>query len=306
MFLRAVATATVVVTGLATAGAQARVPTDPLAASWTYAAANLPAAWDLTQGSKDVVVAIVDSGVDPSHPDLAGAVGRGYDFVDEDAEAQDENGHGTAAAGIAAGRADNGVGAAGVCWRCEIMPLRVLGPDGFARWARIVRAIDFAVDHGAAVISASIYGESIDLAVQDAVRRARAAGVLVVAAAGNEGTTVPEYPAAFPDVVSVAATTEQDELASYSSRGTWVKVAAPACMPTSQLGGGFGPGCGTSGATPVVAGIVGLLRAQAPYATATEVENALLRTARPLTDVRGGLVDAQAALLALGRPEPHL
>jgi hypothetical protein len=264
-FLRALAAMTVVTTGLATGGAQARVPSDPLAATWTYGAVNLPAAWDVTTGSEGVVIAIVDSGVDASHPDLTGAVDGGYDFVDEDTDASDDNGHGTAVAGIAGGRADNGLGAAGVCWRCRIMPLRVVGPDGFARWARIANAIDYAVEHGAAVVNASIYGESIDPALHYAIQRARAAGVLVVAAAGNEGRTLPEYPAAFPEVVSVAATTEQNVLASYSSHGDWVKLAAPACMPTSQIGGGFGPGCGTSGATPVVAGIIGLLRARAPF-----------------------------------------
>ena len=306
MFLRTVAALTVVATGLATGGAQARVPSDPLAATWTYGAVNLPAAWDVTTGSEAVVIAVVDSGVDASHPDLAGAVDAGYDFVDEDHEASDENGHGTAVAGIAAGRADNGLGAAGVCWRCRIMPLRVTGPDGFARWIRIANAIDYAVEHGAAVVNASIYGESIDPVVQYAIRRARAAGVIVVAAAGNEGRTLPEYPAAFPETVSVAATTEQNVLASYSSRGDWVKLAAPACMPTSQIGGGFGLGCGTSGATPVVAGVIGLLRARAPFATAAELENALLRTARPVSGTRFGLVDASAALVALGQPLPHL
>ena len=296
MFPRALTAATIVATGLATAGAQARLPSDPLAATWTYGAVNLPAAWDLTTGSEAVAIAIVDSGVDALHPDLAGAVDGGFDFVDGDDVASDDSGHGTATAGIAAGRADNGLGAAGVCWRCRIMPLRVIGPDGFARWARIASAIDYAVEHGAAVVNASIYGETIDPGVHDAIRRARAAGVLVVAAAGNERGTRAEYPAAFAEAISVAATNEQNELADYSSRGDWVKLGAPACMPTSQLGGGFGAGCGTSGAAPVVAGIIGLLRAQAPFATATEVENALLRTARPLAGVRGGLVDAHAAL----------
>lgn len=219
MFLRALAALTLVATGLATSGAQARVPSDPLAATWTYDAVNLPAAWDLTTGSEGVVIAVIDSGVDASHPDLAGAVDAGHDFVDDDNDASDDNGHGTAVAGIAAGRADNGLGAAGVCWRCRIMPLRVIGPDGFARWARIANAIDYAVEHGAAVVNASIYGEGIDPPLHYAIRRARAVGVLVVAAAGNEGRTLPEYPAAFPEVVSVGATTEQNELASYSSRG---------------------------------------------------------------------------------------
>src|SRR6187549_871295 len=113
MFKRALIAATIVAIGLATAGAQARLPSDPLAGTWTYAAVNLPAAWDLTTGSEAVAIAIVDSGVDASHPDLAGAVDGGFDFVDGDDVASDDDGHGTATAGIAAGRADNGLGAAG-------------------------------------------------------------------------------------------------------------------------------------------------------------------------------------------------
>src|SRR6188508_2164078 len=110
MFLRSLVAAILVATGLATGGAQARVPSDPLAANWTYDAVSLPAAWDVTTGSEAVVIAIVDSGVDGTHADLAGALVPGFDFVDDDPDAGDDNGHGTAVAGIAAARADNGVG----------------------------------------------------------------------------------------------------------------------------------------------------------------------------------------------------
>jgi subtilisin family serine protease len=107
-------------------------------------------------------------------------------------------------------------------------------------------------------------------------------------------------------VLSVGATAEDGRLTSYSSRGDWVKLAAPACVPTTQLGGGFGAGCGTSGATPVVAGIAALLRARAPFATAGDIEKALASTAKPVTGVRFGRVDAFAALERLGRPGPRL
>ena len=133
MLLRVLAAVTVLAAGLTTGGAQAVVPSDPLVTSWTYAASNLPAAWDVTTGSEKVSIAIVDSGVQAAHPDLAGAVDPGYDFVDRDADADDLVGHGTAVAGIAAARANNGLGAAGACWSCRILPLRVLGLEGFAR-----------------------------------------------------------------------------------------------------------------------------------------------------------------------------
>ena len=306
MLLRALAAGVVLAAGLTTGGAQAVVPSDPLVTSWTYSATNLPAAWDVTTGSEAVVVAIVDSGVETAHPDLAGAVDPGYDFVDQDSDAADLLGHGTAVAGIAAARGNNGLGAAGVCWSCRILPVRVLGLEGFARLTTMALAIDYAVERGAAVVNLSLYGENRNGALEASIRRARAAGVLVVAAAGNEGTTRPQYPAAYPDVLGVAATEESGGLAVYSSRGDWVKLAAPGCTPTTQLGGGFGAGCGTSGATPVVAGIVGLMRSRAPFATAAQIEAALEETATPVGGVRFGRVDALATLEQLGRPGPTL
>src|SRR4029450_7209618 len=107
-------------------------------------------------------------------------------------------------------------------------------------------------------------------------------------------------PAPFPDVISVGATEENGGLADYSNHGPWVKVGAPACPPTTQLGGGFGAGCGTSRATPLVAGIVALLRAHAPFASARQIEDALERTAKPIAGVRYGRVAAFAALPPLG------
>jgi subtilisin family serine protease len=306
VLLRALAAVVVLAAGVTTGGARAVTPSDPLVTSWAYAAANLPAAWDVTTGSETVSIAIVDSGVQATHPDLAGGVDPGYDFVDLDTDAADLVGHGTAVAGIAAARANNGLGAAGACWTCRILPLRVLGPEGFARFASMAAAVDEAVARGAAVVNLSLYGEGRNGALEASIRRARAAGVVVVAAAGNEGTTTPQYPAAYSDVLGVAATDENGGLAVYSSRGVWVKLAAPGFMPTTQLGGGFGAGCGTSGAAPVVAGIVGLMRAQAPFASVAQIEAALAEGAVPVGGVRSGRVDALAALRRLGRPGPAL
>lgn len=285
----------------------ALVPTDPQAGHPTYAALNLPAAWDMTTGSPRAVIAIVDSGIDPTHPDLAGALRIGHDFVDRDADATDPPGpHGTAVAGVAAARANNGFGAMGTCFSCDVMPLRVLGPDGVAFNTNTAAAIDYAVDHGAAVVNASIYGPHSPPTLRDAVARARAAGVLVVAAAGNEGTSERQYPAAFPEVVSVGAAATGGVLTRYSSFGEWVKFAAPECAPVTAIGGDTLIGCATSVASPLVAGVVALLRGHAPYASADEIESALARTARPVQGTRHGLVDAAAALAALRNPEPTL
>ena len=284
----------------------ALVPSDPQATHPTYAELNLPAAWDVTTGSPSVVIAIVDSGIDATQPDLTGALRPGYDFVSRDADATDPpGGHGTAVAGVAAARANNGFGGMGTCFSCDVMPLRVLGPDGIAFNTNTAAAIDYAVDHGAAVVNASIYGPHSPPTLRDAIVRARAAGVLVVAAAGNEGTTQQQFPAAFPEAISVGAA-KGDTLAPYSTYGTWLEFAAPECAPVTAIGGGTDVGCATSVASPLVAGIVALLRARAPYASADELEDALARTARPIPGSRHGLVDAAAALATLGRPEPKL
>jgi hypothetical protein len=283
-------------------------PADPQAAHPAYAALNLPSAWEITTGRPDVVVAVVDSGVDPSHPDLTGSVRQGYDFVDDDADAADPPGfgHGTAVAGVVAARANNGLGGVGTCFMCDVMPLRVIGPDGFALNTDTAAAIDYAVDHGAAVVNASIYGERSPKRLRDAIVRARAAGVPVVAAAGNEANMRPQYPAAFPETISVASVTEAGRLADFSSSGDWVKLAAPECAPITILGGTSGVGCATSVSSPLVAGIVALLRSRAPFATAAELEDALSSTARPVPGTRHGLVNAAAALVRLGQPAPRL
>ena len=182
--------------------AGALIPSDPYATHPSYGALRLPTAWELTTGAPGVVIAIVDSGVEASHPDLAGAFVPGRDLVDRDDDATDPPGpHGTAVAGVAAARGGNGFGGAGACFSCRLMPIRVLGLDGFAFNTNIAAAIDYAVDHGAAVVNISLYGPHSPPRLREAIIRARAAGVLVVAAAGNEGTPEPQYPAAFPETM---------------------------------------------------------------------------------------------------------
>jgi hypothetical protein len=286
--------------------AAALTPTDPDAAHPAYAALNLPAAWDVTTGSAEIVVAVVDSGVDPTHPDLAGSVLPGYDFVDRDADASPVDGHGTAVAGAVGSRADNGIGGVGACFRCTILPLQVMGANGVALNVYIAEAIDYAVDRGAAVVNVSLYGPSSPPRLERAIQRARTAGVLVVAAAGNEGGDAPRYPAATPGAVSVGASTIDGRRAAISNHGSWVKFAAPECAPIALLGGGSGVGCGTSVSTPLVAGIVALMRAQAPYAGAAELEASLVRASRPVRDTRYGVPDAAAALRDIGSPRPRL
>jgi hypothetical protein len=305
--MRHAATVTVVVSGFLLVGAAAAtVPNDPDAAHPAYAALNLPAAWDLTTGSPEVVIAIVDSGVDPGHPELAGAVAEGYDFVIDRAGATPVDGHGTGVASVAASRANNGIGGVGACFECRVLPLQVVGADGIARNVDIAAAIDYAVDHGAAVVNISLIGPNSPPELARAIARARAASVLVVAAAGNDATDAPQFPAAVPGTISVGASTYDGRRASFSNHGSWVRFAAPECAPTAVLGGASGVGCGTSVSAPLVAGIVALMRTRAPYATPDDIEAYLARTARAVPGTSFGVPDAAAALTLLGQPRPRL
>lgn len=262
--------------------------------------AGFPKAWDVTQGSSKTVVAVVDTGVDAKHADLRGALVPGWDFVGNDADPSDDNGHGTAVAGVLGARSNNRAGGAGTCWRCLIMPLKALDAKGSGDDTLIAAAIVWAVDHGARVINLSLGGPGSSVALTDALAYADARDVIVVAAAGNAGVTTQFFPAADTHVVSVAATTVADRRYSWSNFGSWVRVAAPGCNLAPLRGGGYGTFCGTSSATPVVAGLVALELSAQPSATAQEVEDALARAAVPLPAfVQYGRIDAGKTLTLL-------
>jgi subtilisin family serine protease len=258
--------------------------------------AGFPAAWDITQGS-NVIVAVVDTGVDGRHPDLQGAVVPGYDFANGDTNPMDDHGHGTAVAGVIAARADNHLGGAGICWRCLIMPVKVLDANGSGDDTVIAAGIVWAVDHGAKVINLSLGGPGASQELTNAIGYATGKGVVVVAAAGNSGTTTQFYPAADPRALSVAATTTADQRYSWSNYGSWVRVAAPGCNVAPVLGGGYGNFCGTSSATPLVTGLIALELSAQPSATPQQLEQAITSAARPLPDVvEYGRIDAGRTL----------
>jgi len=264
--------------------------------------AGFPKAWDVTQGSSRIVVAVIDTGVDANHPDLRGALVPGWDFVGNDADPSDDHGHGTAVAGVVAARANNHVGGAGICWRCLVMPIKVLDSKGSGDDTVIAAGIVWATDHGARVINLSLGGPGSSIELANALAYASAKGAIVVAAAGNAGVTTQFYPAADPHAVSVAATTVADGRYSWSNFGSWVRLAAPGCNVAPILGDGYGTFCGTSSATPVVAGLVALELSAQPAATAHEAEDALARAAVPLPAfVQYGRIDA-GKTLALLRP----
>ena len=270
-------------------------------ASWAYELPGFPAAWDVTTGSSAVTVAVVDTGVNPV-ADLAGALVPGYDFVARDDDTADDNGHGTEVAGTIAARGDNGIGGAGACWSCRIMPVKVADAAGRALDADVAAGIEYAADHGAQIVNVSLAGSESTEVLADAVAYAEAHGVLVVAAAGNEGSTQVGYPAGYPGVLSVAGSDPGDARYAWSSYGAWVDVTAPGCVETTSSSGLAVTGCGTSFATPLTAGLAALLLSAKPGTTAGELAQAIEDSAEPVAGgyVAHGRIDAAGALAALG------
>jgi subtilisin family serine protease len=279
----------------------ARVPDDPLwGHQWGLHTVGAPAAWDRTVGSSATIIAILDTGVDASHPDLANAVLAGRDFVNGDLDPADDNGHGTMAAGVAAARTSNARGIAGTCWQCRILPVKVLDAEGTGTHSQIANGVVWAADQGAHVISMSLGSPAASTVLANAVSYAESKGAVVVAAAGNEGSTTRSYPAAYPSVIGVAASTSSDGRYPWSNHGSWVSVAAPGCNAATAPGGGYVEMCGTSASAPMVAGIVALARSHDPTSTVAALRDSLLATAAPVGSwVTAGRVDAAAHLSAL-------
>ncbi|MHB1355179.1 MAG: C1 family peptidase [Anaerolineae bacterium] len=235
-----------------------------------------PQAWPCSQGGEGVIIAIVDTGVDSNHPDLVGNLVPGATFVAGTTTPEDDNGHGTHVAGIAAGIANNG-GIMGVAPRAKIMPVKVMDQAGNGDYLAITNGIIWAVNHGAGVINLSVggYGESSTL--QGAIQYAYSNGVVLACAAGNGGTNQAFYPAYFSECLAVAATDEWDIDAYFSNYGDWVDVSAPGVAITSSwLGGGTHTLNGTSMASPHVAGLAALIRAMRPAWSTSQVFNHII------------------------------
>jgi len=331
-----------------------RAPNDPFYVyQWHYPSINLPLAWDTTQGSDQVIVAVIDTGVLMNHPDLQGQFVPGFDFIRDPDRSRDGDGidpdatdpgdlgfggsstfHGTHVAGTIAANSDNGDGVAGIAWHSRIMPLRALGVGGGTSYD-IIQCVRFAAGlpndsntlpaRRADIINLSLGSNASSQAEQNAFDAARSAGVIVIAAAGNDASTNPFFPAAYNGVVSVAATTIARTRAAYSNRGPSIDTAAPGGNSATDVNGdGLGDGVvstvgddtngavtfgyaaltGTSMAAPHVSGVAALMKSVFPGLTPQQFDDAL--AAGELTDDIGvpgrdddfgfGLINAQKAV----------
>ena len=253
-------------------------PNDPYYASyqWHLPKVGAPTAWDTTTGASNVTVAIVDSGVQLTHPDLAGRVLAGYDYVNNDSDPSDDNGHGTAAAGVAAARGNDGIGVAGAAWNVAILPVKVMNSSGSGSYSAIAQGITYAADRGARIINLSLGGTSSSSTLQNAVSYAWNKGSLLVAAAGNNASSATVYPAAYPNVVAVSATTPADTLASFSSYGSFVDLSAPGQdITTTWTNGGYVTISGTSFSSPLTAGVAALALSRNPALSNAQLSSLL-------------------------------
>ena len=313
------------------------IPNDPLfEEQWNLALIDMPGAWGIEKGDPEVIIAVVDTGFDYTHEDLASQTWvnldeipdngiddddngyiddvNGWDFSEPtsddgsgssqngDNDPIDESGHGTHVAGIIGAAVDNNIGIAGVAWNCTLMPIRGAGVEGI-RDDRSSAAIIYAVDNGARVINMSWGGRERSFVLRDAVDYAYARGVLMVAASGNESEGASIFPAGYRKVISVAATEQHKQKFYQSNFGASIDIGAPGnVILSTHINNRYRPLSGTSMATAHVSGVAGLIISKRPSLTHREARQILLSAVDPITEspelVGAGNLNAARALMA--------
>lgn len=271
-------------------------------------------AWDITTGGP-ITIAMLDTGVSRTHPDLAGRLVDGFDFVNNDADPSDDNGHGTFTAGIAGASGNNGLGVAGISWGAKLMPVKILDQDGRGPVSAFAQGIRFAVDNNAQIVNVSagipVPSQTMEAAVSYAIGR----GVSVVAASGNQPDGVQNYPAAYPSVIAVSASNRSDRVADFSSYGSHIWLAAPGEEIVSTFyrdGDNYAALSGTSASAPFVSGTIALMLSQRGGLTPRAIREILRATAVDLPpdglDAKAGYgrLDSYHAVILAGDPQPTL
>ncbi|WP_339235991.1 S8 family peptidase [Paenibacillus sp. FSL R5-0517] len=263
------------------------IPNDILFSDYQW---NLPAietnrGWNITRGNKDVIVAVVDTGVDMNHPDLKGKLLEGYNVVEPGSKPMDDVGHGTHVAGIIGAIVNNNEGVAGMSWYNKVLPVKVLDNSGSGTTYAVAEGIIWAADHGAKVINMSLGNYADAQFLHDAVKYAFDRDIVLIAATGNDNTERPGYPAAYPEVFAVSATDPDMSKASYSNYGDYVDVMAPgSSIASTYPNNQYAALSGTSMASPHVAALAGLIRSLNPDLTNTEVMDLMRQSVIDLGD----------------------
>jgi thermitase len=287
-------------------------PNDPfLHLQWGWSEVKADVAYEAGYDGEGVVVALLDTGVDTEHPDLTANFVDGWNFIDDNDNVTDVDGHGTMVCGIVAAITNNSIGVAGVASNVTIMPLKVISEAG-GSLIDISSAIIYAANHEADVIGMSLGGAFTrgTRALKDAVNYAYQHGCVLVAAAGNNDTSELFYPAAYDNVVAVSAIDEADEKASFSNYGDYIDFCAPGVnIVSTWKGGTYASGNGTSFAAPFVTGVVALMLSKYPALSNENVIETLRAQAVDLGDLGWdqfygwGLIDASAAVSLQPVPE---
>ncbi|QUL53611.1 peptidase S8 [Paenibacillus tritici] len=296
-------------------GANVITPNDLLFSTYQW---NLPAietaqGWNLSKGSKEVVVAVVDTGVQANHPDLKGQLLTGYNAITNSSTPDDDVGHGTHVAGIIGALTNNQEGVAGISWYNKILPVKALDNSGAGTTYSVAEGIIWAADQGAKVINLSLGNYADSQFLHDAIKYAYDRDIVIVSASGNDNTERPGYPAAYEEVIAVAATNASGDRASFSNYGDYIDVAAPgesiaSTYPDNQ----YAALSGTSMASPHVAALAGLVRSLNPALTNKEVTELLTANAVDLGNAGHdkyygwGQVDIYRTLQAAGGGEVPL
>ncbi|MBM2809296.1 MAG: peptidase and subtilisin kexin sedolisin [Chloroflexi bacterium] len=273
---------------------------------WNLRQVRVPEAWEVSTGSSAVIVAVLDTGVSSTHPDLSGRLAPGYDFVNDRPTVEDDHGNGTHVAGIIGATGNNRLGVAGIAWQTRIMPIKVLDSSARGDTGLAARGVIWAVDHGASIINLGLAGPQPSEALEEAIEYAYSRNVLVVAPVASAGTSEISYPAAGPRVIAVAATDRSDRRTELSNTGSYISVAAPG----DQIASTFKPPSGPDGyavasttaqAAAHVSGVAALMLSVNPTLAPDEIRSIVEATAddggRGANDETGhGRINASRAL----------